>query len=210
MKKLGFLALALVLTGGAGPTPLEAQSRMGGFLDWIHRMSGPRMVGLNLSYTHPWGECGSVDDRHWSARGSDFRALGWRCGWEGRLGVAARGARTGPDDINMYSLQAQLDHYYARSRTGKFELGFGIGLAAHYFTSEAPSFWHWSVPVYPVKGVWHLVEERDRGLSLELNLGLHAFPPFSDDDFGSLTPGMSTEKWELSPAFEFGLGWSFQ
>ena len=51
------LAFALVILTTLGvPRGLQAQEGWGGILDFINRLSGPRMVGVAGSYFHPVSE----------------------------------------------------------------------------------------------------------------------------------------------------------
>lgn len=180
MKKLvGGVVLAALL-GLAGAQPLSAQDGDGGwgaFLDWINKLSGPRMVGPAAS---AWFRVG--DRAH--VRASIARR------WSGDSSSAISPAGSG---INMWSFQGTFEYEFADP------LAVGGGIALHRFGGDADAFWHTSFPLY-------LAARFPRGSRVQVvpQIGTHYFPKFDTSDFSPLTVTVDTTGGEF--VFWFGLG----
>jgi len=148
--------VGLLVFGGAGK--LAAQD-FGGFLDWLHKLSGPRFVGVGLttSYTVP-GEAG----------------IRLRLSGVYRTSVSESGEVTPADaNITMISVQPALEF-----PVQKIPLDFGVGFALHRFGGDATGFWHYSVPIYVQ------YRPRDAGkVTPFIGAGVHIFPKFGAADF---------------------------
>ena len=141
----------------AVPAPAQAQSRLGGVLDWIHRLSGPQFVGPALSYA-----VGSERAR--------FRASGayrWSFASEDQID---------PDGgLTQFSITPSGEIRIWRWLEGS------VGIGIHRYGGDADGFWHWSIPVV-AQGLFPVSDRTDvRG-----GLGWHYFPEFESDDFSPL------------------------
>ena len=143
--------VGLLVFGGA--ENLAAQD-FGGFLDWLHKLSGPRFVGAGLttSYTIP-GESG----------------IRLRLSGVYRTSISESGEVTPANaNITMISVQPALEF-----PVQKIPIDFGVGFALHRFGGDATGFWHYSVPIY--------VQYRSRGAGKVTPV--HIFPKFGATDF---------------------------
>lgn len=171
--KLMCCVLPLVTASLLSALPVRAQDDegIGGLLDWINKMSGPRMVGPAVT--------------GWIALDDDFVVRG---------SVAARWSSTtdesiSPTDnrVSMVSLQPALE-YRLHEMTR-----LGVGLAFHRFGGDAEGFWHLSVPLYtqvrfPMESRWKAV----------VSVGAQVFPEFEADDFAPLIVDVSRDGPEAS------------
>jgi len=163
--------VGLMVLGGAGR--LSAQDAqdggggLGGFLDWLHKLSGPRFVGAGLTafYTVP-GEAG----------------IRLRLSGVYRTSISESGEVTPADgNITMISVQPAVEF-----PVQKIPIDFGVGFALHRFGGDAQGFWHYSVPIY--------VQFRPRGagrVTPLLGVGVHIFPKFDQADFAPLAVTVS-------------------
>ncbi|MCJ7627520.1 MAG: hypothetical protein MUO50_03930 [Longimicrobiales bacterium] len=182
MKKHLFRSMLAVVVCLAGAQPLVGQDGGGGFIDWIHRLSGPSMVGPAVSYYSTLSE-----------RGVRFRITGAY-----RVAVASDD-QIEPDGsgINMFSIQPAIEFPIV----GPLEVNAGVAL--HRFAGDFDdAFWHWSVPIYPQI---RIPLGEDSRLSVRLGLGVHYFPKFDADDFVPLTVTVKRNRGEWSKAFFAGL-----
>lgn len=172
MNKLTRYALLMVITSLAAVQPVRADDGgWGAFLDWINRLSGPRMVGPALS--------------GWIGLGERFAVRG---------SVAARWSSTTDDAvipsgnrINMISLQPTLEYRITDWA------GLGGGLALHRFGGDVDGFWHSSFPLYGyVRG------PMGRRLQGVLSVGTQIFPEFGTTDFAPLTVDVSRDGAEAA------------
>lgn len=184
MRKSVLCTLLVLASGFTGPGPAEGQ-----IIDWIHRLSGPSMLGVGLSYSAGIFE---VSDRK-----AHFRMDGVI-----RLPVGFKESTILPGhSLTMFSLQPNLEIPVGSER---FEVA--AGLAGHWFGGKGhDSVIHWSIPVF---GQFRTLFW-DR--SLRLGLGAHYFPKFEIGDFmgtgsDSETQGVrvKTEKGEISFAMTLG------
>lgn len=175
--KLTFCSLAIVLASLVSAQPAHGQEGggIGGLLDWINKMSGPRMVGPAVT--------------GWFAVGEDFALRG---------SVAARWSSTTDDAvtfpptfpasrIRMISLQPSLE--YRLHETARL----GAGLAFHRFGDGVDGFWHPSFPLYAQVRV--PTEGRLRPV---VSVGAQIFPEFDAEDFAPLTVDVSRDGPEAS------------
>jgi hypothetical protein len=165
MKRLiQSVIVGLLVFGGAGR--LSAQD-LGGFLDWLHKLSGPRFLGAGLTgvYTFP-GEAG----------------IRLRLSGVYRTSISESGEVTPADaNITMLSVQPALE-----LPVQKIPIDFGVGFALHRFGGDAVGFWHYSVPIY--------VQLRPRSagrVSPLFGIGIDVFPKFEQADFAPLTVTVS-------------------
>ena len=106
MRKLLSHSLVIGLLCVAGAQQVEAQMTnpgIGGFLDWIHRLSGPRMFGASVSVFSPT----------WSSSGPGERPI-----LRGRLTGAYRHSFSSDDKIDpdgspvtMFSIQPMAEFH---------------------------------------------------------------------------------------------------
>jgi len=161
---LGFLC-------GAGG--LSAQdSGFGAFLDWLHKLSGPRFVGAGLSGFHTLpGNAG----------------VRLRLSGVYRTSIGESGEVTPAEaNITLISLQPAVEF-----PVQGIPIDFGVGVALHRFGGDAEGFWHYSVPVY--------VQFRPRNarrVAPLLGIGVHVFPRFEPSDFAPLVVTVSRQDSE--------------
>ena len=167
------IALALA----TAPTPAHAQDRLGGVLEWIHRLSGPQFIGPSVSY----------------ARGEE---VGFRLALAYRWSVASD-AQIDPDGrLTMLSLTPTIEFGVLD------QLRLGTGAAAHRYGGDVDGFWHWSVPVY-AQGVFPASNSMD----VLVGAGAHYFFEFEADDFSPRTVTAPRDGGELVPMLFAGLQW---
>jgi hypothetical protein len=187
MRKLTCLFAALILASLGWAQPLKAQDGPGGILDWIHRLSGPSMLGPSASYYVTAGN------------GVRFRGT-----VSGKLAVGFKESTLSNDHgINMLGLQPTVEIPIR----GPVEIGGGF--AVNRMGGEGhDAVYHFSIPVFAQirtkvgSGPWYL----------RVGLGAHYFPAFDVDDFvGPLggDPGVAVEtgSGEFSFGMFFGLDW---
>ena len=165
MKRIvAWLSVALLLVV-ATPADAAAQSRLGGLLDWVHKLSGPQFIGPALSY----------------AVGND--AARFRISGAYRWSFSSEDA-IDPDDatITQLTIHPAGEFRIWESQGRGFRLEGNAGVALHRFMGDSDGFWHWSLPVY----LQSLVPVSDR-LDLRIGAGGHYFFEFGDDDFLPLT-----------------------
>ena len=169
--------VGLVVHGGAGTVSARqfAEADGGGlgvFLDWLHKLSGPRFVGGGVS---------------------GFVTLPGDAGVRLRLSGAYR-TSTGesgevtPDyaNITMLSVQPAVEFPVQR-----IPIDFGLGVALHRFGGDAEGFWHYSVPVYV-----QFRPRNTRRVAPLLGIGVHIFPRFEPSDFEPLAVTVSRQDSE--------------
>ena len=179
MKKFAFCTVVMTLFSLAGGQALEAQqSGIGGILDWIHRLSGPRMVGPAAT---GWVSLGDVPRlrmsvaRRWSVHTDDSPL---------------------PDDkeITMWSFQPTIDFRLSDP------LALGGGIAVHRFGGDFDDpVTHFSFPVYA-----QIRFPTGSGVQGVVSLGGHYFPEFGQTDFNPTPTGVSKDGGEFT--FWFGVG----
>ncbi len=141
--------------------PLSAQRQgPGGIIDWIHRLSGPSMLGFSGSY-------------FW-----EFEEDGPRFRFEGALRFpVAREDRIGDDHkLNMFSFQPSVE---IPIRGGPFEVKTGVNINRFGGKGHDP-VWHLTVPLY---GQLRFAVDNEQNLFLRLAAGVHYFPAFGYNDF---------------------------
>jgi len=180
MKKLVSHSMFLLVACLVNVQPGAAQ---GAVVDWIHRLSGPSMLGPAVSYYS-----NLVED------GLRFRVTGAY-----RVPVAAYDKIDLSHSLNMASLQPGLEIPIREL----FEIN--AGLAFHRFggTGHDPVL-HWSVPVYAQLRI------PANNMFFRFGLGGHYFPSFDEDDFvgeGETRPGVQvrTDGGEFSWALIMGI-----
>lgn len=179
MKRLMHCSVVIALIGLAGAQPLQAQDGgVGGFLDWINKMSGPRMIGPAVSGWFGVGEVVRI-------RGSVSR----RSSSTSSAAVMPPGSQ-----ISMWSFQPTIEARISAP------LVVGGGIAIHNFGGDADSFTKTSFPLY--------VQARfPTGSSIQgvATLGTHAFPEFATADFAPLTVDVSRDGAEFVLWFTLGV-----
>ena len=175
--------VGLMVFGGAGK--LAAQDLdLGGFLDWLHKLSGPGFVGAGLTaaYTIP----GSAKVR--------LRLSGVY-----RTSVSESGKVIPADaNITMISVQPAVEF-----PVQVIPIDFGIGFALHRFGGDAAGFWHYSVPIY--------VQFRPRGdrrVHPLLGVGVHIFPKFDATDFAPLA--VTVNRVNAEPVLQLFAGLTYR
>jgi hypothetical protein len=171
------MLVGLVFLGGAGTVSarqLEASDGggVGIFLDWLHKLSGPRFVGAGLSgfLTLP-GDAG----------------VRLRLSGTYRTSTGESGEVT-PEDANITMLSVQPAVEFPVQR---IPIDFGVGVALHRFGGDAEGFWHYSVPVYV-----QFRPRNTRRIAPLLGVGVHIFPRFEPSDFAPLVVTVSRQDSE--------------
>ncbi|MBT8397376.1 MAG: hypothetical protein HKO65_12950 [Gemmatimonadetes bacterium] len=183
MKKLTFGILLMALGCLISFQPVVGQDGdggPGGFIDWIHKLSGPRMVGPGASF-------------YW-----EYEKVRLRFAGVYRVSVSDLDAPYEDADIHMVSIQPSID----------FKLGgdwaINAGAALHWFGGDFDrAFWHWSFPLYLQ---WRPeLESLREGFFFRVGAGYHYFLKFHERDFGELPTGVDKESGEFSfPNFSIG------
>lgn len=161
--------VGLVGLSGAGraAAQVEEEGGWGAFLDWLHKLSGPRFVGVGLTaYYQVPGETG----------------IRLRLSGVYRTSVSESGEVT-PDDANITMITVQPAVEFP---VQKIPVDFGVGVALHRFAGDADGFWHYSVPVYA-----QFRPRGDRRVTPVLGIGVHIFPEFDPADFAPLVVTVS-------------------
>ena len=159
MRKLAFCSMLVLMTCLMSAQPLTAQKRgPGGILDWIHKLSGPSMLGMGGSYSWTVGEK------------TRFRLEGAY-----RIPVTRKETIDEGHSLNMLSLQPSLEIpiiWY-------FEIKTGINV--HRFGGDGHSAeWNTSIPLY---AQFRFPVDTNETLFLRVAAGLHYFRGFDDDAF---------------------------
>jgi hypothetical protein len=169
--------VGLVVHGGAGtvsarPVAEADGGGLGVFLDWLHKLSGPRFVGGGVSgfVTLP-GDAG----------------IRLRLSGAYRTSIGETGEVT-PDDANITMLSVQPAVEFPVQR---IPIDFGVGVALHRFGGDADGFWHYSVPVYV-----QFRPRNTRRIAPLLGIGVHIFPRFEPSDFAPLAVTVSRQDSE--------------
>jgi len=184
MKKLAYCSVLVAVACLATVRPALGQEKDGGggFLDWIHKLSGPSMLGPAASYY--WG----------------FEGFRVRVAADLRFPVGFKDHTIEPDhSLNMLSLQPSMEipvNFLRIRDATPFELNAGIGL--HRLGGKGhDAVYHISIPIY---GQVRIPLGSQKAWFLRIGLGAHYFPSFSEEDFdggihvlthgGEFTPGM--------------------
>lgn len=164
MKRLVLCSVLTVVVSLGTQQPVQAQG-MGAILDFIQKLSGPKMIGPALSvYTE--GE---------RVRGRFTGA--WRWSFNSDDKIDPDGSK-----ITMLSLQPTVE-----VPLGSSPLDAVAGFALHRFGGDVKEdFWHWSIPAYlqlrfPLTGP----------VSVRLAVGGHYFAEFGATDFDDLVVDVS-------------------
>jgi len=182
MRRFTFCTLVMVLVSLVGAQSLEAQDRkgMGAFLDWFHRLSGPRMVGPAVTGWHSLGEVPQLRmsvGRLWS--------------------VKADSPLPADKSINMWSFRPAIEFRLADP------LAVGGGVSINRFDGDFDeSFTHLSYPVYAQ--LRFPTGARFQGV---ISGGGQYFPEFDASAFDPIETGVSKDGGELT--FWFGVGFEF-
>ncbi|MBT8405739.1 MAG: hypothetical protein KJP18_17925 [Gemmatimonadetes bacterium] len=179
MKRLYVVAIATVVALLGVPTPASAQELdFGGFLEWIHRLSGPQFIGPGLSVAT-------------TGDGPRFR-----------FSAAYRWSFASDDAIDPDGGLTQLSVRPALEipLCDCLDLVGGVGL--HRYAGDADAFWHWSVPVH-LQGRIPL----SPGTRLRVGAGAHYFPEFGADDFAPLTVTAPRDGGEFVLTAYVGVDW---
>lgn len=187
MSRLVAAALAILVTL-ATPTGVRAQEEggWGAILDFINRLSGPRMVGVAGSYFHPV---------------SDHARIRLSAAFLNRVGSDDV---VEPDDaaVRMFSIKPALEI----PLVAPLELSLGASL--HRFFGDADEgFWHGSFPVHlqlrlPLSGA-----REGTGLHLRAGAGAEYFLAFDPDDFAPVAVDWSTDGGQFEFVAYLGLDW---
>ncbi len=171
----GFMLVSAMI-GGTG-SALSAQTAddgggLGAFLDWLHRLSGPRFVGGGLTA--------------FSTIPGETR-IRLRLTGAYRTSVSEEGEVTPADaNITMITLQPAVEFPL---RNLPVDISLGLGL--HRFGGDADGFWHYSIPI----------SAQYRSLSggrfaPRFGAAVNLFPAFDPSDFAPLDVTVSRDGTE--------------
>ena len=184
MKRIVSWAGMVLLLSLAAPAGVDAQSRIGGLLDWIHKLSGPQFIGPSVSY----------------ATGGD--AARFRVTGAYRWSFASDDVIDPDGTITQLTIQPTGELRIWAPEGNAFRLEGTAGVALHRYMGDSDGFWHWSVPVY-LQGLVPVSTGRD----LRLGAGGHYFFEFGPDDFLPLDVEAPRDGGEFTWAFYAGLDW---
>ena len=174
--------LALALTCALVPRAADAQPRGGGILDFIAKLSGPRMIGPAVSIA-------SAGD---AVR---FRGtLAYRVSFDSDERIDPDGA-----DITMWSLQPTAEVPLFDS-----PLEAVGGIALHRFGGDADAFNHVSFPLY-LQGRFPL----SAVFEVRAGAGLHYFLEFDTGDFAPLVVDVNRTGGEAVFAAYVGIDFAY-
>ena len=177
MKKLAVSSVFAAVAFLCAPQVMEGQEE-GGFLDWIHRISGPAMIG----------PAGSL---YWQRETVRLRLAG------AYLFPLCDDKIDPGHTFNLLSLRPSVEIPVQ----GPFEVSAGVDLL-RFGGDGHDAVVKLSVPVYGqlriplgLRGNWFL----------RMALGGRYFPSFDTDDFGGAVRGLKTESGEVSLAAMLGI-----
>lgn len=187
MKRLlgSTLLVSIMLLAGVGWLSAQEEEDEGGglgaFLDWLHKLSGPRFVGAGVTGFY-----------------TVSNATGIRLRLDGvyRTSISEAG-EVEPQDANITMITVQPTVEFPL-RGIPFDVG--VGIAFHRFGGDADGFWHYSVPI--------LAQFRPRGggpVIPRIGIGVHIFPKFDPEDFAPLNVDVSREDAEAVLQLFLGL-----
>jgi hypothetical protein len=181
MRKLVLTFALLMFSVPCTPTPAEAQ--MGAIIDWIHRLSGPPMVGPAVSGAVP------LNDR---IRGS--MQVAYRFSRDTDGAIEPEGS-----SVTMLTIRPGVEI----SLWSVVELNTGVSL--NQFGGDInEKFWQASFPL--------LLQFRVPGSSgrwaLRAGFGWEYFPEFGADDFAPLDVNVSMDGGEFAPVSFLGFDWT--
>ena len=188
MKRLvrGIALVSLLVLGGTGVASAQTAEGggLGGFIDWLIRLSGPPFVGAGAT-------------AFYTLRGEAGVRLRFSAAY--RTSVSESGEVT-PEDANitMVTLQPSVEFPLQKS-----PIDVGIGFAFHSFGGDADGFWHYSVPLsaqYRPRGNGSVVPR--------IGAALNVFPKFDATDFAPLDVSVSRDNAEA--VFQLFLGFEFR
>jgi hypothetical protein len=156
MRKFVNCSIFALVACLATTQPASGQ-KAGGIIDWIHRLSGPSMLGPTVSY-------------YWQAERVRFRVNG-----SARFPVGFKSKIDQEHSLNMLSLQPTLEIPLYR----RIEVTAGLGL--HRFGGSGhDAVYQISIPVL---GQLRFPVNTSETLFLRFGMGGHYFPSFDDDAF---------------------------
>jgi hypothetical protein len=161
LKKHLFCSMVAVMVCLASAQPVEGQDKRGGggLIDWIHRLSGPSMLGPTGSYYWEW------------------ETIRLRINVSGRLPVGFKDSTIDDEhSVNMVSLQPTLEIPIC----GPFEVGAGVALN-RFGGKNHDAVYDLSIPVF---GQLRFPVDAAENWFLRIGLGGHYFPSFDEEDFG--------------------------
>ncbi len=179
MKKLLALSVLVMTATLFGPVAAAGQQEGGGgFLDWIHRLSGPGMIGPGASLFLEWNTV--------------------RVRVAGAYLVPLNDDKIDDDHtFNMFSLRPSLELRVH----GPLEVSAGVDL--HRFGGDGHDpVYKLSVPAY---GQLRIPLDTEGRWFLRVALGGRYFPSFDPDDFDGGISGLKTDGGEVSFAGMLGL-----
>lgn len=159
MKRLVFCSIVAVMVCLANAQPVVGQDEDGGggLIDWIHRLSGPSMLGPGASYYWRWEK------------------IRFRINLSARFPVGFKDSTIDDDHgLNMLSLQPTLEIPIGGP------LDFGVGIAGHRLGGDHDAVYHLSIPVF---GQLRFPVGSSGNWFLRIGLGGHYFPSFDVEDF---------------------------
>lgn len=156
MRKFVYCSIFALVACLATTQPASGQ-KAGGIIDWIHRLSGPSMLGPTVSY-------------YWQAERVRFRISG-----SARFPVGFKSKIDEGHTLNMLSLQPTLEIPVC----GPIEVTAGLGLH-RLGGSGHDAVYHLSIPVL---GQLRFPVNESETFFLRFGAGGQYFPSFDDDDF---------------------------
>jgi len=184
MNKLVSQSMLMLIACLLFAQPAAAQ---GGAIDWIHRLSGPSMLGPALSYHSELIEDG----------------LRFRITAAYRVPVGSFDKIKLTHSLNMVSLQPGIEIPIREP----YEIN--AGLAFHRFGGSGHDpVYHWSIPVYGQ------IRVPTKNMTFRFGLGGHYFPRFDEEDFhgeGETVPGVQVKMdgGEFSFGLILGIDWAW-
>ena len=161
-RHLYFSLLAMLLTlTCVQPVLAQDEGGLGAFLDWIHKLSGPRMVGGGVT-----GWISPDAESHWRFRMS-----------ASMLTSSTDNDRVQPAGTTLRMLRFEPTVEYQVADV----VDLGTGLSLDRYGGDADGFTHWSFPVYG-----QLRLPSTSRVQFVMAAGARFFPTFADDDFAPL------------------------
>ena len=180
MKRFVFCSMVAVMVCLANAQPVVGQDEDGGggLIDWIHRLSGPSVLGPAASYY--WG----------------WETIRLRINGSARFPVGFKNSTMDGHSLNMLSLQPTLEVPI------RGPLEFGVGIAGHRLGGDHDAVYHLSIPVF---GQLRFPIDRAEKWILRIGLGGHYFPSFDDEDFDGGEVTVETDGGEFTFGMILGL-----
>jgi hypothetical protein len=174
------LLLALLLVGFPGRLWAQ-EGGIGGIMDFIQRLSGPKFIGGGLTVKVPLG----------------WQNLSLRLNAVHRQSFDESGEVVQGDDvvIKMWSAQPMLE-----VDLPGLPLAVAAGAGIHHFEGDVDPFTHYSVVTHLRVSLFDVGPFRPN-----LGAGVHLFPSFDAADFQPLDVNVARDGWEAVGLFFVGI-----